>query len=190
MFNHLEGVIKFTLEPANPSYARNGSSAKLVWDYSVDDKQKELQGILFSVEVRGIFTRMLVQLKNGTVVEHPAIPSAYKGRVRNEGNATLVIENVSPQDSRVFRCELSPESGQIQTSGVQLIVTGAYLQANYNVLPPSQSRIFSKIKISILSGAAHLPSVSIFDNEESLIEHVVFLTLKLEMASRGCQFSK
>ena len=130
----IEGVLKFTLKPPSPSYARNGTDAKLVWDYSVDDKQKELQGILFSVETGGAFKRMLVQMKNGTVVEHPAIPSEYTGRVGMKGNATLVISNVSPQDSRLFKCQLMPESGQgqIQESVVELIVTGKLM--NYVIV--------------------------------------------------------
>lgn len=112
--------------PLSPSYARNGTDAKLMWDYSVDDKQKELAGILFSVEIGGVFTRMLVQQKDGTVVVHPEIPSGYTGRLGMKGNATLVISNVSPRDSRLFKCQLIPESGQaqIQESVVELIVTG------------------------------------------------------------------
>ena len=98
MFSHflyLEGIIKFTLEPSDPSYARKGSNAKLAWDYSVDDKQKELKGIVYSVLVsNGPFVRMLVKFKNGTIVEHSQIPAAYKGRVRIEGNASLVIDKV------------------------------------------------------------------------------------------------
>lgn len=113
------------MEPTNPSYARNGTNAKLVWDYSVGDKQKELQGIVFSVEIAGAFRRMLVQEKgDGPVSEHDKIPSVYKGRVGMKGNATLVIKNVSPQDRRLFQCDLLPVSGQIQKSMVQLIVTG------------------------------------------------------------------
>lgn len=132
MFSHfldIEGIMKFTSEPSDPSYARKGSNAKLVWDYSVDDKQKELKGIVYSVLVsNGPFVEMLVKFKNGTVVEHSQIPAAYKGRVRIEGNASLVIENVSSRDNTRFGCALIPESGQgtIQESKVQLIVIGTY----------------------------------------------------------------
>ncbi|KAL9964747.1 hypothetical protein ACROYT_G028428 [Oculina patagonica] len=121
-----KGVIKFTLEPSDPSYARKGSDARLVWDYSVDDRQKELQGIVFSVLVStGLFVEMLVQFKNGTVVEHSQLPAAYKGRVRMEGNASLIIENISAQDNTRFLCRLSaePGAGQDHVSIVQLIVT-------------------------------------------------------------------
>jgi len=90
----------------------------------VDDKQKELLGIFFSVKVGGTITRLLLQQNDGTVLKNPNIPSAYKGRVRIEGNATLVIENVSPQDNRVFSCELFLYSShQFLESRVRLIVT-------------------------------------------------------------------
>ncbi|XP_078379929.1 uncharacterized protein LOC144662850 [Oculina patagonica] len=131
---HSEGVIKFTLEPSDPSYAKKGSNARLVWDYSVDDKQKELQGIVYSVLVsNGPFVEMLVQFENGTVVDHPQIPAAYKGRVRIEGNASLIIENVSSRDNAIFKCALFPEPGLgvIQESEVQLIVTGNMLRTTF-----------------------------------------------------------
>ncbi|XP_078379924.1 uncharacterized protein LOC144662846 [Oculina patagonica] len=120
----LEGVIKFTLEPSDPSYARKGSNARLVWDYNVDDKQKELLGIGFYVLVSNRpFLGMLVQFKNGTVAEHSQLPAAYRGRVRMEGNASLIIENVSAQDNTRFMCRLFAELGADHESEVQLIVT-------------------------------------------------------------------
>ena len=116
--------MKFTLEPPNPSYAGNGSNAKLVWDYSVDN-QAELLGIIYSVkEPSGTFTGMLVKLTDGSVRNHLSIPAAYKGRVRIEGRASLVVENVTPQDNTEFKCALVPNSGRDLESKVQLIVTG------------------------------------------------------------------
>ena len=124
----LGGVIKFTLEPLNPSYARNGSNAKLVWDYSVDNKQAELEGIRYSVQSGQSFRGILVLFNNGTVMNHPNIPVAYNGRVRIEGRASLVIENINLQDNTQFRCTLvtKPGAGGDVVSIVQLIVTGMY----------------------------------------------------------------
>lgn len=124
----LEGKLKFTLEPPNPSYVRKGSNATLVWQYSVDDKQAELQGIVFSVLNSNVFAGMVAKTKDGAVLNLPNIPSAYKGRVSIKGNATLIIENVSPQDNTRFQCRLSaePGAGQDRLSIVQLIVTGKY----------------------------------------------------------------
>ena len=124
----LGGVIKFTLEPANPSYARNGTDAKLAWDYSVDNKQTELEGIRYSVESGQSFTGILLLLNNGTVMNHPDIPVAYYGRVRIEGRASLVIENINLRDNTQFRCTLVAKvgAGGDVVSIVQLIVTGMY----------------------------------------------------------------
>ena len=120
----IDGVLKFTLEPPNPSYVLNESNAKLVWDYSVDN-QAELLGIIYSVkEPSGAFAGMLVKLTNGSVIDHQSIPAAYKGRVRIEGRASLVIDNVTPQENTEFKCALVPNSGRDLESKVQLIVKG------------------------------------------------------------------
>ena len=122
----IDGVLKFTLKPPNPSYAGNGSNAKLVWDYSVDN-QAMLLGIVYRVkEPSGAFTGILLQPADGNVTNHQSIPAAYKGRVRIEGRASLVIENVTPQDTTEFKCALVPNSGKDLESKVQLIVTGTY----------------------------------------------------------------
>ena len=121
-------MIKFTVEPPDPSYARNGSNAKLVWDYSVDNKQAELEGIRYSVESNGKFNVILVLTNTGTVLNLPNIPAAYNGRVRIEGRASLVIENINLQDNTQFKCTLVAKlgAGVDLLSIVQLIVTGMY----------------------------------------------------------------
>lgn len=120
--------MKFTLKPPNPSYARNGSNAKLVWDYSVDN-QAELQGIIYSVQsFSGAFINMLGLQNDGTVTNFSSMPDKYKGRVRIEGRASLVIESITSQDNTQFKCTLvaSPGAGGDVVSKVQLIVTGMY----------------------------------------------------------------
>ena len=124
MFAVAEGVLKFTLEPPDPSYARNGSNAKLVWDYS---GQAELAWIIYGVGLPGgSFSGLLEQLSDGSFVDDADIPPRYKGRVKVEGNASLVIGNITPQDNTIFRCVLVPVSGTDIVSDVQLIVTGTY----------------------------------------------------------------
>lgn len=125
-FTYLEGVLIFTVEPPNPSYARKGSNAKLAWNYSVDT-QAELQAIIYSVKVpAGVFKEMLIKTSDGNVQDSADIPSTYKGRVRAEGRATLVIENVTPQDNTKFKCALVLNSGIDVESEVQLTVAGTY----------------------------------------------------------------
>ena len=118
----LGGVnVSFTQEPSNPSYFNNGSDANLVWDYT--DPQNKIQFIIYSVLVDGTFVRMMVNDSRG-VQEHPNIPPSYKGRVKIEGRATLVIKNINPGDNTKFNCELSGDFLNTFQSTVKLIVAG------------------------------------------------------------------
>jgi len=70
---------------------------------------------------------MLLEKKSGDRSEAGGIPLAYKGRVSIMEQATLVLENVTLNDSATFSCTLKAEvgSGSIDEDyPVQLIVTG------------------------------------------------------------------
>ena len=122
----LGGVdVRFTQEPSNPSYFNNGSDANLVWDYS--DPQNKIQYIIYSVLVDGKFVRMIVNDSRG-VQQHPNIPPSYKGRVKIEGRATLVIKNINPGDNTEFKCII--RGGQNIENTVKLIVAGMYYRHN------------------------------------------------------------
>ena len=95
--------MRFTQEPSNPSYFNNGSDANLVWDYT--DSHNEIKYITYSVLVNGAFVKMMFNDSRG-VQDHPTIPRSYKGRVKIEGRATLVIKNISPGDNTEYRCEI------------------------------------------------------------------------------------
>ena len=113
--------VSFTQEPSNPSYFNNGSDANLVWDYT--DPHNKIQYIIYSVLVNGAFVEMLVNDSHG-VQEHPSIPPSYKGRVKIEGRATLVIKNINPGDNTNFICELIGSFLNVFQSTVKLIVAG------------------------------------------------------------------
>ena len=115
--------VHFTQEPSNPSYFNNGSDANLVWDYT--DPHNKTQGIVYSVLVNSAFVKMIFKDSRG-VQEHPSIPSSYKGRVKIEGRATLVIKNINPGDNTEFNCELIGSFVKTIESTVQLIVAGKY----------------------------------------------------------------
>ena len=120
----LEGTAAcFTQEPSNPSYFNNGSDANLVWDYT--DPNNTISDVTYGVVVQGAIVNILVNNSLG-VQEHSAIPLSYKRRVKLEGRATLVIENISPGDNKEFICELSGDLMETIVSKVQLIVTGMY----------------------------------------------------------------
>ena len=118
--------MKFTQEPSNPSYFNNGSDANLVWDYI--DPHNKVQNIIYSVLVNGAFIQMMFN-DSGGVQEYSSIPLSYKGRVKIEGRATLVIKNINPGDNTKFKCEL--EIIDFLESSVELIVTGTYYRHNH-----------------------------------------------------------
>ena len=120
----LGGVdVHFTQEPFKPSYFSNGSDANLVWDYT--DPHNKVDSIIYSVLVDGAFVEMMVNDSRGVQV-HPKIPLSYKGRVRIEGRATLVIKNINPGDNTKFRCNVFGSFPYSVESTVQLIVAGMY----------------------------------------------------------------
>ena len=118
----------FTQEPSNPSYFNNGSDANLVWDYT--DPHNKIQGIIYSVLVNGAFVKMMFNDSRG-VQDHPDIPLSYKGRVKIEGRATLVIKNIKPGDNTKFRCQIRGRFIYNIESTVKLIVAGMYYRHNH-----------------------------------------------------------
>ena len=124
----LGGVnVRFTQEPSNPSYFNNGSDANLVWDYT--DPQNKIQYIIYSVLVGRTFVRMMVNDSRG-VQEHPNIPPSYKGRVKIEGRATLVIKNINVRDNTKFKCVVWGNFPNSLESTVELILAGIYYRYN------------------------------------------------------------
>ncbi|XP_066024479.1 uncharacterized protein [Pocillopora verrucosa] len=121
-FHGLGGVdVRFTQEPSNPSYFKNDSDAKLVWDYT--DPLNATRGIIFSVLVKDTYKKMIFRGSCG-VQEHRDIPPSYQGRVKIEGRATLFIKNINPGDNTKFKCEMW---GKKVESIVELTVAEALL---------------------------------------------------------------
>ena len=120
--------MRFTQEPSNPSYFNNGSDANLVWDYA--DPQNNIQHIIYSRLLHGKFFRMMFNDSHG-VQEHRDIPPSYKGRVKIEGRATLVIKNINSGDNTKFKCELIGSFLYLVQSIVQLSVAGTYNGHNH-----------------------------------------------------------
>ena len=119
--------LRFIQEPSNPSYFNNGSDANLVWDYT--DTHNKIQYIIYSVLINGAFVKMMFNDSNG-VNEHRNIPPSYKGRVKIEGRATLVIKNINPGDNTEFKCSIRGEASIIEST-VQLIVAGMHHKHNH-----------------------------------------------------------
>lgn len=101
----------------------------MVWEYRVDDKEKELLGVVWSVVEKGTGNtiNLFTETKSGDRSEGGGISQAYKGRVSVKDQATLVIENVTLDDSTTFSCALRAELGSGVSDAkefVQLVVTG------------------------------------------------------------------
>ena len=99
-----------------------------MWDYA--DPENKIQYVTYSVLVNGNFLRMIVNGSHG-VQEHSQIPPSFRGRVKIEGRATLVIKNINPGDNTNFRCELIGSFLYLVQSTVQLDVAGTYNRHNY-----------------------------------------------------------
>ena len=119
--------MRFTQEPSNPSYFNSGSDANLVWDYL--DPDNKIKFITYSVLVEGKFVKMMFNSSQG-VQNISTIPESYKGRVKIEGRATLVIKNINPGDNTSFQCEMRGKFLNPVASTVQLIVAGMYCRHN------------------------------------------------------------
>lgn len=111
----------------------------MVWEYHVDDKEKELLGIVWTVieKVTGNTIILFTETKSGDRSEFGGISQAYKGRVSVKEQATLVIENVTLNDSTTFSCTLRAEFGSgladVKRSA-ELVVTGMCLFV-WNLFP-------------------------------------------------------
>lgn len=125
----------FTRTPDNPAYVVKGQNASLVWEYSVDDRQKELKAIVWSVadKVTGAPVFLVIETKSRNRSYAPGIPETYKGRTSIEKSATLVIQNVTLDDSASFTCSLLAEGGSGAVGideSTRLIVTGMFASVN------------------------------------------------------------
>ena len=98
-----------------------------MWDYT--DPHNKIQAIIYSVLVNGAFNKMMVNDSRG-VQEHPKIPPSYKGRVKIQGRATLVIKNINPGDNTKFRCEMRGSLSYDVQSTMHLSVAGTYYRHN------------------------------------------------------------
>ena len=103
-----------------------GNIATMKWDYEVDDKQAELSYIIWSVqnESTSIISSLLFENPKGNVNISTRIPQMYVGRVEKIGRATLVIKNLTYEDSTRYFCTLDQKFGQDPRSHVELVVTG------------------------------------------------------------------
>ena len=102
------------------------SIATMKWDYEVHDREAELNFIIWSIqnESTSIISSLLFEDPKGNVNISTNIPQMYVGRVEKIGRATLVIKNLTYEDSTTYICTLDQKFGQDPRSPVELVVTG------------------------------------------------------------------
>ena len=66
----------------------------------------------------------MLETGSGTLQLNPNMPLAYQGRVSKTGNATLVIKNVTFDDTTKFTFVITAKTGNKEDNSVQLSVTG------------------------------------------------------------------
>ena len=118
----------FTQQPADTVYFQEGSTAILTWTYTVDNRTTELRAIAWSIfnDTSSSFIALILEEKDGTVKYNPNAPPTYgPERVAKEGQASLVIKNVTFKDSATYKCLLAGEKGIADAeNSVEVIITG------------------------------------------------------------------
>lgn len=103
-----------------------GGNAFLKWDYKVDNREAELEFVIWRVrnKTASINYPLLYEDNKGNVIIGRNIPQIYVGRVEKIGRATLVIKNLTYEDTTRYICILRKTSGEEPDSSVELVITG------------------------------------------------------------------
>ena len=101
------------------------------WDFS--DTRNELKYVVWMVynKTAGQDEVLRMEDENGTAVlspSKPRPPPAFNGRLERKGKATLIVKNITFEESTFFRCILSGKTGVgSSTSTIQLEVIGTIM---------------------------------------------------------------
>ena len=125
-FLFTEGAVGFTEKPNSTLYFMKGSTATMKWDYNVEDKEAQLSYIIWRVRNKTSSEdySLLFEDNKGNVNISTQMPRMYVGRVEKIGRATLVIKNLTYEDTTRYICILDRKVGQNLVSPVELVVTG------------------------------------------------------------------
>ena len=105
-------------------YVKKGSNAVLKWEYYVDRNPAKLKFITWKVYFKALRRyRGIILEDDGIVFLHPSLPAAYVHRVKKKEQATLIVKNITFENSTRFQSVLTSYSGITKKGTVQLIVT-------------------------------------------------------------------
>ena len=98
-------------------YVQEGIDARLVWTYSVTDRNELRENavrwdtVIPQLALKGENRKNLfVEKRDGTRIKLPTVPSYLTGRISIENQATLVINNVKTTDDNFYLCLLERDS--------------------------------------------------------------------------------
>lgn len=106
-------------------YFQEGSTANLTWTYTVN-KTDELTKVTWRMlnKTEGAYTTLIVEQKDGKTKYNPKLLSTHgPERVAIEGQASLVIKNVTFKDSTIYKCSLQGKTANLENS-VEMFVAG------------------------------------------------------------------
>ena len=125
-FVFTDGTLVFTKEPSNTVYVLRGNNLTLKWEFYIDNKPPaDFKFATWDVFVEGVgWRKMIGEDTDGSVFIHNERPPLYSGRVEKRDQATLIVKNMTFEDSSEYRCVLTALDGGRTEGVVKVIVAG------------------------------------------------------------------
>ena len=115
----------FTKQPPKTVYVFRGYDSSLEWKFYNDTIPAEFSFVTWEVYVAGLGWKKLKQENNqGLLIDHSEQPVQFRNRLEKRGQATLVIKNMTFEDSSRYRCILTTFGGTRTESDVEVVVIG------------------------------------------------------------------
>ena len=120
-----DGSLVFKKKPSSTEYVLRGNDLILKWEYYIDKKPADFNFATWEVYVRGVgWRKMIGEETNGTVFIHNERPPLLSGRVEKRDQATLIVKNMTFEDSSEYRCVLTALDLGTTENVVKVIVAG------------------------------------------------------------------
>ena len=120
-----DGSLVFKKKPPSTEYVLRGNDLILKWEYYIDKKPADFNFATWEVYVRGVgWRKMIGEETNGTVFIHNERPPLLSGRVEKRDQATLIVKNMTYEDSSEYRCVLTALDLGRTENVVKVIVAG------------------------------------------------------------------